>query len=200
MKNDKVKWLTKVGMLSAIAWVLMLLEFPVAFFFPPWLQMDLSDLPALLAGFSLGPVAGVCVELVKNLLHMLTKGLSFGGAGQLANFLVGIAFVWPAAMIYKKHKTLKRAIIGMATGALCMSVVGMLANYYILIPVAFPGNALSGMSTAAVPIAGALGAGQMGFLGAYVIFGVLPFNLIKAVLVSLLTGVLYKRLSGILHR
>ena len=100
----------------------------------------------------------------------------------------------------KKHKTLKRAIIGMAAGALCMSVVGMLANYYILIPVAFPGNALSGMSTAAVPIAGALGAGQMGFLGAYVIFGVLPFNLIKAVLVSLLTGVLYKRLSGILHR
>ena len=99
--------LVKIAMLSAVAFVLMLLSFPLAAFFPPFLKLDLSDLPALMGGFALGPVAGVLIELIKNILNILIKGTDTGGIGELSNFIVGSFFIVPASIIYMRNKSKK---------------------------------------------------------------------------------------------
>ncbi|WP_300348614.1 ECF transporter S component [Clostridium sp.] len=165
----------KLSLLSAIAVVLMYVDFPVIPIFP-WLKIDLSDMPALMGAFAFGPLSGIIIEFMKNLLILLVKGTGTGFVGELANFLVGIALVWPAAMIYKKNKTKKTAILGMIVGTISMEVLGILANVYILLP-AFGMN----MSKAE--------------LMKYVTVGLLPFNGIKGILVCLTTYLLYKKVS-----
>ena len=123
----------KLSLLSAIAVILMYIDFPVIPIFP-WLKIDLSDVPALMGAFAFGPLAGVIIELMKNLLILIVKGTGTGFVGELANFLVGVALVWPAALVYKKNKTKKTAILGMVLGVLCIEVVGILANVYLLLP------------------------------------------------------------------
>lgn len=165
----------KLSLLAAIAVVLMYVDFPVIPIFP-WLKIDLSDMPALMGAFAFGPASGIIIEFMKNLLILLVKGTGTGFVGELANFLVGIALVWPAAMIYKKNKTKKTAILGMIVGTISMEVLGILANVYILLP-AFGMN----MSKAE--------------LMKYVTVGLLPFNGIKGILVCLTTYLLYKKVS-----
>lgn len=165
----------KLSLLAAIAVVLMYVDFPVIPIFP-WLKIDLSDMPALMGAFAFGPLSGIIIEFMKNLLILLVKGTGTGFVGELANFLVGIALVWPAAMIYKKNKTKKTAILGMIVGTISMEVLGILANVYILLP-AFGMN----MSKAE--------------LMKYVTVGLLPFNGIKGILVCLTTYLLYKKVS-----
>lgn len=165
----------KLSLLAAIAVVLMYVDFPVIPIFP-WLKIDLSDMPALMGAFAFGPLSGIIIEFMKNLLILLVKGTGTGFVGELANFLVGIALVWPAAMIYKKNKTKKTAILGMIVGTISMEILGILANVYILLP-AFGMN----MSKAE--------------LMKYVTVGLLPFNGIKGILVCLTTYLLYKKVS-----
>ncbi|HBZ6547529.1 TPA: ECF transporter S component [Clostridium perfringens] len=165
----------KLSLLSAIAVILMYIDFPVIPIFP-WLKIDLSDVPALMGAFAFGPLAGVIIELMKNLLILIVKGTGTGFVGELANFLVGVALVWPAALVYKKNKTKKTAILGMVLGVLCIEVVGILANVYLLLPA-------YGMAMSKVE------------LMQYVTVGLIPFNGIKSILVCGITYALYKKVS-----
>lgn len=165
----------KLSLLSAIAVILMYIDFPVIPIFP-WLKIDLSDVPALMGAFTFGPLAGVIIELMKNLLILIVKGTGTGFVGEFANFLVGVALVWPAALVYKKNKTKKTAILGMVLGILCIEVVGILANVYLLLPAY--GMAMSKAE-----------------LMQYVTVGLIPFNGIKSILVCGITYALYKKVS-----
>ncbi|HAT4308600.1 TPA: ECF transporter S component [Clostridium perfringens] len=165
----------KLSLLSAIAVILMYMDFPVIPIFP-WLKIDLSDVPALMGAFAFGPLAGVIIELMKNLLILIVKGTGTGFVGEFANFLVGVALVWPAALVYKKNKTKKTAILGMVLGVLCIEVVGILANVYLLLPAY--GMAMSKTE-----------------LMQYVTVGLIPFNGIKSILVCGITYALYKKVS-----
>ena len=193
-KKFNVRYLTKVSMLTAIAVVLMYLEFPLPIF-PAFLKIDLSDLPALLGGFALGPVAGIIIQLIKNIIHFIVKNDGTGGIGNLANFLVGIALVIPSALIYSRRKNLKNAIIGMSVGILTMIVVASLANYFILWPLYVK---LAGIEY--LVGASAEANDKIKNLGTYIVYAVVPFNALKAAIVCLLTGFVYKPLSKILHK
>jgi Predicted membrane protein len=173
--NRNTNKMVKISLLSAIAVILMYFDFPILPAFP-YLKIDLSDVPALLGGFGFGPLAGVLIELVKNIVILLIKGTSTGFVGEFANFIIGVSLILPASFIYGRSKSKRNAIIGMVIGAISIEVVGILANVYILLP-------LYNM-----PLSGAE-------LIKYVTTGLLPFNGIKAVMVSVLTYVLYKRVS-----
>ncbi|MBS5926196.1 MAG: ECF transporter S component [Clostridium sp.] len=164
----------KIALLSAIAVVIMLFEIPLIPLFP-WLKMDLSELPVLIGAFAFGPMTGVIIEGLKILLNLLMTGSATGFVGELANFIIGVSFVVPAAMIYHRNKSKKSAIIGMIVGGLFMEVAGILANIYLLLP-AF------GMS-------GKIDIAQ------YIMVGLIPFNGLKAILVSAITMLVYKKLS-----
>ena len=166
MKNNTNR-LIKISLLSAVSLVLMYFDFPVIPAFP-WLQMDLSDVPALLGTFGFGPLVGVTIELIKNILYFFTKGSSI--AGVLANFLFGAALVFPAGLIYHRKKSKKTAIIGMIVGTVVMEVAGIFGNIYILLP-------LYGMKMTAEQ------------LTQYVLVGIVPFNAVKALIVNVVTFV-----------
>lgn len=185
----------KIGLLSAVSFALMLLSFPIAVIFPSFLRMDLSDVPALLGAFAMGPVAGVLIELIKNILNILIKGTETGGVGELSNFIVGSAFIIPAAVIYRRLKNKKGALLGMLFGMVSMTVVACLSNYYLIIPLytrIFPLEAIIGMAAAANR--------AIVDMRTYILFAVIPFNLLKAVLISVTTLLIYKKLSPLLHR
>ncbi len=186
----KVNVMTKVAILSVIAFLIMYIEFPIVFF-PAFLKIDLSDLPALIAGFALGPVAGIMVELIKNLLHLFQT--STGGVGELANFVIGVALVGPASAIYYRDKSRKSAIVGMLVGIVSMAIVGALANYFVLIP--FYQNFM--------PIDAIIAMGQQANAAivdvrTLVIYGVVPFNLLKGVVIMIITALIYKKISPLL--
>ena len=193
--NKPLKYITKIGILSALAAILMLFELPL-WFAPSFYELDFSELPILIGGFALGPVAAVLMELIKNLLNLLMNGTDTAFVGEFANFVTGCAFVLPAALIYKYKKTLKTAIVGLAAGAASLICVGALINYFVLIPAfselyGLPIETIVGMGTAVNP--------SITDLKTLIVFAVMPFNLIKAAACSILSLLLYKRLSRILH-
>ena len=165
------------------------------FFAPGFYKMDLSELPVLMSAFYLGPVAGVITELLKVLLKLLLKGTSTAFVGDFANFVVGCTFVLPAAVIYHHHKTRRSAIIGMAVGTLCMTVFGSLFNALYLIPkfaelFHLPIDQIVAMGTAVNK--------GITSVPTLVLFAVVPFNLIKGIVDSALTYLLYKRVEFLL--
>ncbi|MGX4600722.1 ECF transporter S component [Faecalimicrobium sp. JNUCC 81] len=174
-EKNNLNTLIKVALLSAIAFILMYIDFPVIPMFP-WLKIDLSEVPVLMGAFAFGPGIGIVIEFIKNLLIVVMKGSQTGLVGEAANFIVGIAMVVPAAMIYKRNKTKRNAIIGMIVGILVMEVVGIVANVYFLLPA-------YGMQMSPAD------------LMQYVTVGLLPFNGIKGILISIATYMLYKKLS-----
>ena len=184
--------LAVTAMLSAIAFVLMFLDFPIPFLIPSFVQMDISELPALLASFSLGPIYGVGVCLVKNLLHLMIT--STGGAGELCNFLLGVFFVVPAGLIYRKFKSRKGAVLGALVGAVIMGLLSIPLNYYISYPVYanfMPIDAFLNLYREIRPSVN-------GLLECLIIFNA-PFTALKGLLVSLVCFLIYKPLSPILH-
>ena len=193
--KKNLSWMIKVGLLAAIAFILMYLEFPLPIA-PPWLKVDVSDFPALLAGFSLGPVAGVVVETIKVLLFAVLRGTQTGYVGELANLLMGIAFVLPAAWIYLRHKTFKRAILGTVAGIVAMAIAAGILNYWVLIPLysqtMLPMEAIIEACQAIVP--------SVNSVAGYVFVFAVPFTLLKGLLDGILVFLLYKRLSPLLHR
>ena len=194
-KNTTLKYIAKVGVLSAVAAILMLFEIPL-WFAPSFYELDLSELPILIGGFALGPIAAVLMELVKNLLNLLMNGTDTAFVGEFANFVTGCAFVLPATLIYKYHKTRKGAIIALGVGALSLVVVGAAINYFVLIPTF---SSFYGLPIDAIVAMGTKVNGAITSLPTLIVFAVMPFNLLKAVVCSLLTMLLYKRLSKILH-
>ena len=191
-----VKTLTKIGALSAVAGVLMLLEMPL-WFAPSFYKLDFSEIPVLIGAFALGPIAGITIEFIKILLNFVLNGTVTGGVGELANFLIGCAFIVPAGVFYKHNKNTKNAIIGMVIGTLVLTVVGALLNYFLLLPVyakvfGAPIQAFIDMGNALNP--------YIVDLKSFVLFCVVPFNLLKGIVVSAITLLVYKRISPILHR
>ncbi len=183
--------LVKISILSVIAYVIMLVEIPI-FFFPGFLKIDLSDLPALIGGLALGPVAGIMIQLVKNILHFITK-TETGGVGELANFLVGIALILPASILYIKYKSKNAAMLGIVIGIVTMAITGALANYYILLPFyskMMPLEEIIAWSAAAN--------GAIVDMKTLILYAIVPFNVLKGIVVAILTSILYKRISPIL--
>ncbi len=183
--------MVKISILSVIAYVIMLVEIPVIFF-PGFLKIDLSDLPALIGGLALGPMAGIMIELLKNILHFITKTQT-GGVGEFANFVVGVALILPATVLYTKNKSKKAAMLGMVIGIVAMAIVGALANYYIMLPFyakMMPLDEIIAWSAAAN--------GAIVDMKTLILYGIVPFNILKGIVVAILTSMLYKRISPIL--
>ncbi len=188
------KIIVTVGMLSAVATILMLFEIPVPFA-PSFYKIDLSELPALIAGFAYGPVAGVMVEFVKIVLKTLVKGTSTAFVGELANFVIGCGLVLPAAVIYRFKKNKKMALISCVVGTLVITIIGPVFNAVYLLPAfaklyGMPLEAIIGMGTAINP--------AITSVGTLVIFSVAPLNLLKGLIDSVITLLIYKPLSRIL--
>lgn len=194
-KTMNVRTMVQIAMLSAVAGVLMLIEFPLPFLAPPFYQMDFSEVPVLIGAFAMGPLAGVMIEFLKILLNFVLNGTITAGVGELANFLMGCAFVVPAGLLYRRAKTRKHAIQGMAAGTVGIVLASCVLNAFLLLPAygkAFgtPVEAFVEMGSAIIPM--------IHNLFTFCLFSVAPFNLVKGVVVSLLTLLLYKHISQLL--
>ena len=188
-------FITYTAIFSAMAAVLMLLEFPLMFLAPEFYKLDFSELPVMICTFYLGPVAGVVTELIKIVLKLLIKGTSTAFVGDFANFVVGCAFVLPASMIYHAKPGKKTAGIGLICGTLIMTVFGSAFNGLYLIPkFAQMFGGLDGIIAMGSKVNG-----NINSIWTLVFFSVVPFNLIKGVVVSILAFLLYKRISPLMH-
>ena len=193
-KKMTAKMIAQVGMLGAIATILMLFEIPLPFA-PNFYEIDLSEVPVLIGCFSMGPLAGALIELIKIILNFVINGTMTAGVGEAANFIIGCSFCVPAGIIYRKNKTKKSAVIGMIVGTLFMTLLGCFVNAYILLPT---------YATAFhMPIDGLIEMGtkvnaHIDNLFTFVLFAVVPFNLLKGVIVSIIVFVIYKKISPIL--
>ncbi|MCX7694669.1 MAG: ECF transporter S component [Caloramator sp.] len=190
---SKTQKLTKISMLAAVAYLIMFIEFPLPLF-PEFLKIDLSDVPALFSAFAFGPVFGVVVEAVKNLLHLITKG-NTSGIGELANFIVGSSLVYTAGALYKRDKTKKGAVLSLIAGVLVMAIVASVANYYVFLPLYekvlhFPIKAVVQITSKVNKL--------VVDLNTLIVYCIMPFNLIKGTIASLVTFVLYKKMHTIL--
>ena len=193
---SRTHYITYTAIFAALAGVLMLVEIPL-FFAPGFYKLDLSEIPIFICTFYLGPVAGVAAELVKVMVKLLLKGTSTAFVGDFANFVVGCSFVLPASVIYHARPGKKTALIGMAVGAAVMTVFGSAFNAVYLLP---KFSALFGMPLEAIVGMGTKVNSAIHSVSTLVLFAVVPFNLLKGVVVSLLTFLLYKRISPLLHR
>lgn len=197
--NDKERILSTrkiamIGMFSAIAAVLHVLDFPIPFA-PEFYKLDFSEIPVLIGTFAFGPVAGVMMEFCKILLKLIFKGTSTAFVGDLANFIIGCSFILPASIIYLNKKSKKTAIIGAVAGTVCMTVFGTAFNAIYLLPkfaqiYGLPLDVIIGMGTAINP--------AINSVTTLVMFAVAPMNILKGVSVSAVTMLVYKKLSPIL--
>ena len=187
---SKTRKITAAAILAAAAYLLAFLEFPVPLT-PAFARMDLSDLPALIGAFAFGPVTGVMVELVKNLLGLMTS--STGGVGELANFLMGASYVFTAGAVYKHHKTKRMALVGGVTGSIAMGIMAAITNYFILLP----------MFEQFMPLEEIIAAfGEfIPFIHTkldVVLYNAFPFNVLKGLVITAVTMLIYKKLRPIL--
>ncbi len=189
-KQKDIQKLTMIAMLSAIAFVLMFFELSVPIM--PWfIKMDLSELPALIGAFSLGPISGVVICFVKNLLHVFMSNT--GSVGEFSNFILGVSFVVPAGLIYQKWKGRKSAIVGAFIGAILMSIISIFSNYFIVYPVYYymiSEEAILAAYQAIFP-------NVKNIFECLIIFNV-PFTFIKGIFSVILTVIIYKPLSPFL--
>jgi len=189
-KQLSIRTMTSAAVLSAVAFVLAFFEFPVPLS-PSFARMDLSDFPALIGAFAFGPMAGILIELVKNLLGLFSSATS--GVGELANFLMGASFAATAGLIYKLHKTKKMALIGGIIGSVVMGLVAALANYFILLPLFeqfMPLDQVIASFGAFIP-----------FIKTkldVVLYNAFPFNLLKGLVITGFTMLVYKRIRPLL--
>lgn len=168
-------YMIRISIFSALAFVVMFIEFPIAALFPVFLQIDLSDVVVFIGGVTMGPLAVVFIELVKNLLHLMLRG-GTGGVGELANFLVGVGLILPAVIIFNKYKTFISLLIGMFVGIISMVLVASLGNYFIFLP-------LWGVPTED--------------LIADIIALYAPFNVVKGGIVAVVAVVIHQSMKGI---
>ena len=190
------KRIAYIAMFSALGGVVMLFEIPLPFA-PPFYKIDLSELPVLMCTLYLGPVAGVTAEFLKVAVKVLIKGTSTAFVGDFANFVVGISFILPASIVYHYRKTRKTAVIGLIVGTLCMTVFGSLFNAFYLIP---KFSELFKLPVDAIIAMGNKVNSSITDINSLVLFAVVPFNLIKGTVVSIVTYLLYKRVEKIIFK
>ena len=189
-KRVNVRYLTMTAMLSAVAYILMFLDFSVPFM-PSFIKMDLSELPALIGSFTFGPVCGVLICLIKNLLHLFIS--TTGGVGELSNFILGVAFVLPAGLIYKRKKSKKMALVGSLSVAVIMGLFSVVSNYFLVYPVYYnfmDKNLILAAYQLIVP-------SVKNIFQCLVCFN-MPFTILKGLFSVILTFIVYKPLSPIL--
>lgn len=199
--DTKVRNMVRIAMLSAVSIILCLPMFEIPMFLP-WLKLDFSTMPALLAGFSMGPLAGMAVVLMKCLIH-IPMGTT-GGIGELADFICSAALVAPSAVIYHRaraknaaredhvRRNRRAALVGMLISVVLMVVMAVVTNQYILLPMYAKFAGMEGIIAMADNPA-------ITSLATLFIYGVIPFNLVKGLALSLVTFILYKPLSPLLH-
>jgi riboflavin transporter FmnP len=184
------------GVLAAISTALRFLETPLPLL-PGFLKLDFSNIPALIGGFALGPVAGTAILLIKNLIYLPFS--STMGVGEIADFVISASLILPASLIYKYHKSRKGAIGGMSAGSALMSfAAGPLMNAFVLVPFyawLFFGSSVDAIIGVAAAVNPAINS-----VWTYILFAVVPFNIVKCLTVCLVTGLLYKPLSPLLHK
>lgn len=195
-KRRGARYVVFVAMFGAIAAVLMLFEIPL-FFAPSFYELDLSEIPVLMCSFYLGPVAGVVCEFIKIVIKLLLKNTSTMFVGDFANFVVGCTLVLPASIIYHAKKSKKTALIGMGTGTAVMTIFGSMFNAIYLLP---KFASIFGMPLEAIIAMGTEVNGAINSVSTLVLFAVVPFNLLKGVIVSAATFFLYKRLEPVFFR
>lgn len=197
MKENRLlstKNVVLMGMFGALAGVLMIFEIPLPFIAPSFYGLDLSEVPILVGTFALGPVAGAVMEVVKILVKLVLKPTSTGFVGEFANLMIGCSLILPAGVLYRFNKTKKGAVTGMAMGTVAMAVVGIVLNALVMIP--FYSNF---MPLDTIIKAGAAINPAISNVWTFAIICVGPFNVIKGVVVSLITALVYKRISVIIH-
>ncbi|MDE6374044.1 MAG: ECF transporter S component [Clostridia bacterium] len=191
-----------IAMFATLAGVLYAFGFPIAAAFPSWLELNFSDIPALIGTFALGPVSGAIIVFVKILIKLIIKGTSTVFVGELADLLIGAAFVVPSGLIYKKMRTFKGALISMAVGMICSTVMSLLANWLVLVPfyrqLFFQGSW--------APLVGTMqtlfgeGCTEKTFYTFYIWCSVLPFNLMRCIIAIVVTLPVYKHISRLINR
>lgn len=189
-------YISYTAMFACMSGVLMLIEIPL-FFAPGFYKLDLSEIPVLICTFYLGPVAGAATELLKVIVKLLLKGTTTAYVGDFANFVVGCSFVLPASCIYHMKKSKRGALIGMIAGTLVMTIFGSLFNAVYLLPTFAE---LFGMPLEAIIKMGNDINSAINSVSTLVLFCVVPFNLLKGIIVTVLTMLLYKRISPLLHK
>lgn len=193
MVTVNTRYIAKIGILAAIAVILMFFEVPLPMM-PSFLKLDASELPAIIGAFILGPMAGVSIEFIKNLLHAANTQTM--GIGEIANFLVGVAFILPAGYLYQKYQSRSGAIMSLAVGTLSMMIAASLLNYFILLPLYqamlhFPLEQIINLGTVANP--------RIVDLKSFITMAIAPFNLIKGIVISVFTLMVYKKILPILY-
>lgn len=195
MKNKYILKMTRISILSAMAIILMFLEFPLPFT-PPFYELDFSEVPVLIGAFAMGPVSGIIIEFIKIVGNICFTGTQTAFVGELANFIMGLSYILPAAIIYKYIKTKKGAIFGLIIGSFSLVLIGALVNAFVMLPaysffMEIPIDVLINMGTKINPL--------ITNLPLFIILAVVPFNLIKGILVSLIVILIYKYISPLLH-
>lgn len=193
----KVNTMVKIGLLSALAGILMLVfKFPLPFA-PAFMTVDFGDVPSLVAGFALGPVAGIITVVIKNLINIMFNGTMTAFVGELSNVIVGASFVGISAMVYKRHRTRKNAIIGLILGLLAMTLIATISNYFLVFPLY--AKAFGIPIQALVDMTAKVNSNVSTFEGV-MLFAVVPFNIVKGILGSLVTIFIYKYISNIFKK
>ncbi|MCI5643927.1 MAG: ECF transporter S component [Peptoniphilus sp.] len=186
----RTKDMTKIGMLSVIGFILMYFQLPLTFVAPPFMKLDISDLPVLVGAFTMGPVFGIIIAALKNILALIFKGTMTVGVGELSNFIVSATFAFVSSYIYRKHKTYKWAILSLTVGVVFMTVLAMMSNYFVVFPLygkVMPMDAIIAMGSAITS--------KITGLFTMMIYSVLPFNLIKGFTTSAMMMLVYKKVS-----
>jgi riboflavin transporter FmnP len=192
MKNKKVRLITGTAMLTAVAVVLQYIEISIPII-PSFIKLDFSDLPELIGAFAYGPIAGVLIALLKNLIHMAVSQSGF--VGELSNFILGAVFALVAGLIYKHKKSKKGAVVAGLAGAVAMAIISLPVNYFIIYPLyysvlGFPEEAVLGMYQALLP-------SIKNMAQALTVFNV-PFTFVKALISVVVSIFIYKPLSPLL--
>ena len=190
-RQEKTRMIAGCGMLTAAAIVLQYVEIAIPFI-PSFIKLDFSDLPELLGAFAYGPLAGILIALIKNVIHLAVS--QSGYIGELSNFLLGAVFAGVAGLIYKRRKTMKTALVGGVVGSVAMAAVSFPSNLFIVYPFYYhfmPKEAVLGAYQAIVP--------QMESIEQSLLVFNVPFTLIKGILCVVMCMLIYKPLSPVLH-
>lgn len=192
-----IKTLVRIGILAAIAAILMIFEFPIPFLAPGFYQLDFSEVPVLIGSLLMGPLIGCLIELIKILLNLVINGTVTAGVGEFANFIIGCSLVVPTSIIYRRSQSVRALIFGCIAGVLSMAVVGALLNYYVMLPLY--ATAFQVPLQAFIDMGTAINARIVDLRG-FVLLAVVPFNVFKGIVVSLISVLLFKRIGRTLAR
>ena len=191
-----IRMITKIALLAAVAGVLMLFEAPL-WFAPSFYKLDLSELAVMMGGLTMGPVAAALIELIKIMINFVLNGTITGGVGEVGNFLVGCAFVVPAAFVYRKWHSRIGMIVGMVAGIICLVLLGAVVNYFVLLPVY---SVVYGQPLEFFIAMGNVINPAIIDLKTFILYAVAPFNLLKGIVISVLTLLLYNRVGKYLEK